>query len=280
MKKTITLAVLATLAATGASAEQHRAFQLLDSNGSALCELINLDQVGKIATGTVTGCGLKEQAGGLYGGVHRVSAGAGAWTVFFRETPLAPGEQFIVVLNEHALTWSAFSQTDGASQYAFLAEGTMEDQSNTPSRNARPLASLLDPARRQKPATPARGIEVHYTFANPIGTPFCDGLALTQSAQVAVGTHTGNSSCPADSYAGGNFGHVKAIGEKRWTIVTTDADLPNDDLVFVLDENAMTWTGYVQGPNFGTFHLLGSGVLLPGDPVDPPTGRSRPAMSR
>jgi hypothetical protein len=52
-----------------------------------------------------------------------------------------------------------------------------------------------------------------------------------------------------------------------WTVVTTTPDQPDADLMYVIDENAMTWTEYAQGGSFGKLGPVGSGKLLLGDPV-------------
>jgi hypothetical protein len=183
-----------------------------------------------------------------------------------------------VVLNEKDMTFTAFSQKDGATAYSFLTEGTLRDNTVPPApRNARPLSSLL----RGAPAkAPVRGVELHYTFAQPDGTPYCDGLTLTQSAKLAVGVHTSGDGCNEGTYAGGNCGYVKAVGGKVWTIVTTSTELPGLDEIVVLDENAMTWTAFAQSG--GIFQEVNSGILLNGDPGDTPgrkTARSALAVS-
>lgn len=262
MKKAIFLGMFAAMVASSASASKFVEYQLLDSTGQPLCEtvLVTEHKTG-IATGNVTGCGLKDPTGGLYGGVRQVSGTS--WTVIWREPEIDPhNTQYTVVLDEKNLTWKTFSQVDGSVPYSFLASGLLGSV-NTPARSDRSLASIAKTAQHARPTT---GIDVHYTFAQSDGTPYCDGLTLTQSAMLATGTHTASSSCTEGTYAGGNFGHVKAVGQKVWTIVTTDAAQPDADLIYVVDENAMTWSMYAQWKGFITFHLVTSGKLLAGDP--------------
>lgn len=279
MRKAILLGLFAVAAATGASAREFRDYQLLDINGSPLCEELLLDQHKTgLAQGALVGsCSLKDGIGGLYGGVRKVSGGP-SWTVVFRETVFDADTQFIVVLNEKDLTWTAFQQKNGVSTYAFLTEGTLRDNTTPPPRRggSRPLSSLLREARPAK--APAQSVEVHYTFAQPDGTPYCDGLTLTQSVKVAVGTHTGSNGCSEGTYAGGNYGHVKAVGDKVWTIVTTSAEFPGLDEMVVLDENAMTWAAFAQSG--GIFQQVNAGILLDGDPGDAPGRKAaRPALA-
>ncbi|HEX4294812.1 MAG TPA: hypothetical protein VHZ29_11825 [Rhizomicrobium sp.] len=273
MKKIILLGLFAALMATDASAAGIVQYQLVGGDGNPLCEVVALDQDRDgTAFGIVTGCGLKDLAGGLYGGVRKVSGSS--WTVVWREPELGdPNTQFVTVLDEKNLTFTTFSQTDGTQTYAFLTAGTLEKTKNTVGRAGRSLASIAKAAHR---APETGGVEVHYTFAASDGTAFCDGIALTQSAKVAVGTHTGSSSCTEGEFAGGNYGHVKAIGPGVWIIVMTSAALSGFNLMCVLDENAMTWTiygqaskGAVAGRETGAFVLLGTGVLLEGDPQGP-----------
>ena len=272
MKKTILLGLFAALAATNASAARIVQYRLLDDTGSPLCEVVTLDQDNNgTATGVVTGCGLKDLTGGLYGGVRKVSATS--WTVVWREPEIGdPNTQFVTVLDEKNMTWTAFQQTDGTQTYAFLANGTLGTTTNAVGRSERSLAAIAKTAHHA-PAT--GGVEVHYTFAASDGTPSCDGITLTQSAKLAVGIHTGSSSCTEGEFAGGNYGHVKAVGPGVWIIVTTGSVLPGGNLMCVLDENAMTWTIYGQSSGSaasrqtGAFSFLGTGVLLEGDPQGP-----------
>lgn len=275
MKKTIVLGLFAALVATNASAARTVQYQLVGGDGGALCELVTLSQdKDGTATGGVTGCSLKDPTGGLYGGVRKVSGSS--WTVVWREPEIGdPNTQFIAVLDEKNLTFTAFRQSDGTQAYTFLTAGTLEDFTQAVGRSERSLASIAKTARHA-PAT--GGVDVHYTFAASDGTPFCDGLTLTQNAKSAVGTHTASSSCTEGEFAGGNFGHVKAVGSHVWNIVTTGTAFPGADLMYVLDENAMTWTMYGQQPSsFAAgrqtkgfhFTLLGTGVLLEGDPQGP-----------
>jgi hypothetical protein len=262
MKNAIFLGLFAAMVATSASASKFVEYQLLDNTGSPLCEtvLVTQDKDGT-ATGNVTGCGLKDPTGGLYGGVRKVSGTS--WTFVWREPEIdSANTQYTVVLDEKSMTWTTFSQVDGTRPYAFLASGTLGSV-NTPARSDRSLASIAKAAQHARPAT---GVDVHYTFAQSDGTPYCDGLTLTQSAMLATGTHTASSSCTEGTYAGGNFGHVKAVGEKVWTITTTDAAQPDVDLIYVVDEDAMTWSMYAQWKGFITFHLVSNGKLLAGDP--------------
>ncbi len=274
MKKTIVLGLFAALVATNASAARTVQYQMVGGDGGALCELVTLDQdKDGTATGVVTGCGLKDLTGGLYGGARKVSGTS--WTVVWREPELGdPNTQFVTVLDEKNLTFTTFTQTDGTQAYAFLTAGTLENTTNAVGRSERSLASIAKTAHH----TPATGgVDVHYTFAASDGTPSCDGITLTQSAKLAVGTRTASSPCTDDGeFAGGSYGHVKAVGPGVWIIVTTGTTLPGGNLMCVLDENAMTWTIYGQNTNgsaasreSGAFSFLGTGVLLEGDPQGP-----------
>jgi len=275
MKKTILLGLFAALVATDASAARAVQYQLVGDDGSPLCEVVSLDQNRDgTATGVVTGCGLKDPTGGLYGGVRKVSGSS--WTVVWREPEFGdPNTQFITVLDEKNLTFTTFTQSDGTQAYTFLTAGTLEAFTNAVGRSERSLASIAKTARHA-PAT--GGVDVHYTFAQSDGTPFCDGLTLTQNAKAAVGTHTASSSCTEGEFAGGSYGHAKVVGPRVWNIVTTGSGFPGADLMYVLDENAMTWTMYGQLASGSTagrqtkgfhFTLLGTGVLLEGDPQGP-----------
>ena len=275
MKKTILLGLFAALVATNASAGRTVQYQLLDDTGAPLCELVTLDQdKDGTAAGAVTGCLLKDPTGGLYGGVRKVSGSS--WTVVWREPEIGdPNAQYIVVLDEKNLTFTAFTQTDGAQAYTFLTAGTLEDFTQAVGRSGHSLASIAKTARHA-PAT--GGVDVHYTFASSDGTPLCDGLTLSQSAKLATGTHTASSSCTEGEFAGGSYGHVKTVGPRVWNIVTTGSGFPGADLMYVLDENAMTWAMYGQQASSFTsgrqtkgfhFTFLDSGVLLEGDPQGP-----------
>ena len=191
MKNAIFLGLFAAMVATGASASKFVEYQLLDDTHQPLCEtvLITERQTG-VATGNVTGCGLKDPNGGLYGGVRQVSGTS--WTVVWREPEIGTADtQFTVVLDEKNMTFKTFSQENGTVPYSFLTSGFLGSV-NTPARSDRSLASIAKTAQRAHPAT---GVDVHYTFAQSGGTPYCDGLTLTQSAMLATGTHTASSSC-------------------------------------------------------------------------------------
>jgi hypothetical protein len=115
----------------------------------------------------------------------------------------------------------------------------------------------------------ASAATVKYTFADSSGFPYCDGITLTETSGVAVGTHTANTRCAGGYYAGG-FSGKKVLGsaDTQWVITTNDTyNDPGYLVVFVLDQTAMTWAAYTESTsNSATFELAGSGVLLKGAP--------------
>src|SRR5262249_2817047 len=129
LNKTVVLALLVSaVAASCASAGVTRSFQLLDANNTQLCEHFDLThKKDHTVVGVQNGCGSNDPVGGLYGGVRKVSNG-GAWTIVLREPDLGGGDtQFVIVLNEKALTYTVFSQLDGEQAYGLLVSGNMLD---------------------------------------------------------------------------------------------------------------------------------------------------------
>jgi hypothetical protein len=120
-------------------------------------------------------------------------------------------------------------------------------------------------------AGPASAGTARYTFAYSDGTPYCDGITLNESGGIAVGTHTANTACTEGDYAGG-FSGKKVLGsaDSQWVVTTTDVNNdPGYQLVFVIDQTAMTWTLYIESTtNAATFALDNSGILLRGTPKE------------
>lgn len=118
-------------------------------------------------------------------------------------------------------------------------------------------------------AGPASAGTARYTFAYSDGTPYCDGITLSESGGIAVGTHTANTACTEGDYAGG-FSGKKVLGsaDSQWIVTTTDVNNdPGYQLVFVIDQTAMTWVLYTENTSASsTFALDNSGVLLKGTP--------------
>ena len=117
---------------------------------------------------------------------------------------------------------------------------------------------------------PASAKTVKYTLADTVGTPLCDGLTLTESGGIAVGTHTAGTVCTEGDYAGGLWGRrILNATDSQWAIMTTDVNnFPGYMELYVLDQTAMSWQLYVESTTDSqTFELYDSGVLLDGDPA-------------
>jgi hypothetical protein len=117
-------------------------------------------------------------------------------------------------------------------------------------------------------------MNVDYTFANSVGAPFCDGVKLNETGLVtgtASGIHTGT--CVSGDYAGGVLVHIPATTNKIWVISSTDAtNAPGVVYVYVLDQKALTWTGYAEQTGTLTFQQVRHGMLLVGTP---PAGKGQ-----
>jgi hypothetical protein len=131
-------------------------------------------------------------------------------------------------------------------------------------------------------AGPASAGTARYTFAESDGTPYCDGITLSESGGIAVGTHTANTVCTEGDYAGG-FSGKKVLGatDSQWIVTTTDVNnLPGYVVVFVIDQTAMTWVAYIESTtNAATFALDNSGVLLKGTPKQNGEGPKEPGAA-
>jgi hypothetical protein len=110
-------------------------------------------------------------------------------------------------------------------------------------------------------------VVVNYTF-----TGYCDGVNLSQVNGIAQGYHTGSCEAPFPR-AGGFKVHRPNISDPLWTITTTDTGAPDYQLVFVLDERALTWTSWWEDTVLGiAFQELNSGTLTIGAPPIRPFG--------
>jgi hypothetical protein len=112
----------------------------------------------------------------------------------------------------------------------------------------------------------ASALTVEYTF-----TGYCDGLKLKEVAGVATGTHVGKT-CEGKegSYAGGFSGkRVEESDDTQWVIMTSDpGDTAGTEILFVLDQTAMTWQAWVENGNTEAFEEFNSGTLTVGAPPD------------
>lgn len=108
------------------------------------------------------------------------------------------------------------------------------------------------------PSHPDSKTTAKYTFKNN-----CDGLTLTQSSKgTATGHHTG---CTENDDAGG----VRAAigGKTVWVIMTTSVGDGPGETMYVLDEKALTWTGYIMETGSVKFQEVNSGKLVVGAPT-------------
>jgi hypothetical protein len=115
---------------------------------------------------------------------------------------------------------------------------------------------------------PASAGNVTYTFGITGGGAYCDGLKLSETTTTAIGTHIGGKDCPEGSYAGG-FSGKKVLGTTaaQWVITTLEPESPNYEVIFVIDQTAMTWQDYIEDTTDGiTLEEVSSGPLLKGTP--------------
>ena len=117
-------------------------------------------------------------------------------------------------------------------------------------------------------AFPVSAGSVTYTFGQTGGGAYCDGIKLTETDGVATGTHIGATGCTEGNYAGG-FSGKKVLGstDTQWVITTLEPSIPNDEVIFVIDQAAMTWQDWIEDTTDGlALQEVSSGPLLKGTP--------------
>jgi len=109
---------------------------------------------------------------------------------------------------------------------------------------------------------------VSYTFEDSTGKRYCDGLTLTQKANMATGYHTGKCLGSPSPYAGGFTARVAGLPEPLWAITTTDPRKSYLTIVYLIDESNLTYTAWYEITNSTPFQQGNAGLLKVGAPPD------------
>jgi hypothetical protein len=129
------------------------------------------------------------------------------------------------------------------------------------------LIGMTATAFSGQPIEPLIGKTVTYTFADVSGSPYCDGIRLTQTGVLAVGLHLQRGCRASNTNAGGFAVKISTVSRNTlWDVTTTDSGTSASSEVVLLDEVTLTWQLWVQSDSgrSGTFHETNYGTLLTG----------------
>jgi hypothetical protein len=121
---------------------------------------------------------------------------------------------------------------------------------------------------------------VSYIFESSGGQQYCDGITLSQKANMAIGYHTGTCLGSPSPNAGGFTAHVVGLPAPVWTITTTDPRNPTFTVVYLIDESNLTYTAWYEVTNVTGFQEGASGLLGIGTPPNTPGLKSSTWMMR
>jgi hypothetical protein len=119
-----------------------------------------------------------------------------------------------------------------------------------------------------------------YTFADANGTPYCDGIQLTQTGDFDSGDIFGIT-CQETFYGMGLKAKLPNATAATWNFIYTDPTQPGDQFLVALDERSHQWAAYYESPYYGIpLTETGYGLLLKGQQAARPGAPSVTAQLR
>jgi hypothetical protein len=110
----------------------------------------------------------------------------------------------------------------------------------------------------------AASVTKTYTFADADGTPYCDGIQLTQTDKFDTGEVFGIT-CQEMDYGIGFKGKLPGAPAATWNLIYTDPTEPYDQYLAALDEGSRQWVLYFESQTYDIpFEEVNSGRLLKG----------------